>query len=84
MVVRCVLNVGEIVYKQNDYILHNMVYTGCFLNSFSIISTFRYQYFPSRRGGVSGFGIPPASSRRQPGNNNNRHDWGAGHQLGGH
>jgi len=32
---------------------------------------------------VSGFGAPQATARRQPGGGN-RHDWGAGQQLGGH
>lgn len=48
-----------------------------------------YRYFPSRQGGVSGFGQAPAS-RRRPGDDgaNNGggwrgHNWGAGHHLGG-
>ncbi|OCT77141.1 hypothetical protein XELAEV_18032338mg [Xenopus laevis] len=48
---------------------------------------FLYRWLPSRRGGggISGFGIPPASARRveeeQPGAGR-RHDWGQGFRLG--
>ena len=43
----------------------------------------RYRYFPDRRGGVSGFGVPPSSTRRQaPDDHGGRHAWGRGHQLG--
>uniref|UniRef100_A0A8D0G8Z5 Derlin n=1 Tax=Sphenodon punctatus TaxID=8508 RepID=A0A8D0G8Z5_SPHPU len=46
---------------------------------------FLYRWLPSRRGGVSGFGIPPASMRRavddQQGGG--RHNWGQGFRLGG-
>ncbi|KAL3860205.1 hypothetical protein ACJMK2_010361 [Sinanodonta woodiana] len=43
-----------------------------------------YKYFPNRRGGVSGFGVPPASRRRDDDNNGDpgRHPWGRGEQLG--
>ena len=43
----------------------------------------RYRYFPNRRGGVSGFGVPPASNRRQQADDHGgRHAWGRGQQLG--
>lgn len=44
-----------------------------------------YKYFPNRRGGVSGFGMAPSSRRQTPDNNgdNQRHNWGRGHNLGG-
>ncbi|KAG2467246.1 DERL1 protein, partial [Polypterus senegalus] len=48
---------------------------------------FLYRFFPSRRGGVSGFGAPPPS-RRPAGNEQDaarggfRHNWGQGHRLG--
>ncbi|XP_065913744.1 derlin-1-like [Dysidea avara] len=42
-----------------------------------------YKYFPNCRGGVSGFGAPQPTARRYPGDDN-RHNWGAGQQLGGH
>ncbi|KAL4234371.1 Derlin 1 [Mactra antiquata] len=54
-----------------------------------LISTpqFLYKYFPNRRGGVSGFGQAPASTRRPNNDDNNdpgRHHWGRGGQvLGG-
>ncbi|ESN98693.1 hypothetical protein HELRODRAFT_67318 [Helobdella robusta] len=40
-----------------------------------------YKYFPNRRGGVSGFGVAPAT--RRPDDNQQRHSWGRGQQLGG-
>uniref|UniRef100_A0A6I8PCC9 Derlin n=1 Tax=Ornithorhynchus anatinus TaxID=9258 RepID=A0A6I8PCC9_ORNAN len=46
---------------------------------------FLYRWLPSRRGGISGFGVPPASMRRaaedQPGGGG-RHNWGQGFRLG--
>jgi len=43
----------------------------------------RYRYFPDRRGGVSGFGVPPSSTRRQQADDQGgRHVWGRGNQLG--
>nr|XP_022286199.1 derlin-1-like isoform X2 [Crassostrea virginica]XP_022345837.1 derlin-1-like isoform X2 [Crassostrea virginica] len=43
-----------------------------------------YKYFPNRRGGVSGFGVPPSSRRAAPNDNgdNQRHNWGRGFNLG--
>jgi hypothetical protein len=42
---------------------------------------FRYHFFPNeQRGGIRGFGEPPAS--RRPDNGGGRHDWGRGHVLG--
>lgn len=42
-----------------------------------------YRYFPDRRGGVSGFGVPPSSTRRQQADDQGgRHVWGRGNQLG--
>lgn len=46
----------------------------------------RYQMFPNRRGGVSGFGVPP-SRRPVPqeqagGGGGGRHNWGQGFRLG--
>lgn len=40
---------------------------------------------PNRRGGVSGFGMAQSSRRQTPDNNrdNQRHNWGRGHNLGG-
>ncbi|XP_048848954.1 derlin-1 isoform X2 [Brienomyrus brachyistius] len=44
---------------------------------------FLYRFFPSRRGGVSGFGIPPPSRRLdQGGPEGGRHNWGQGFRLG--
>uniref|UniRef100_A0A3P9BHW9 Derlin n=2 Tax=Haplochromini TaxID=319058 RepID=A0A3P9BHW9_9CICH len=47
---------------------------------------FLYRFFPNRRGGVSGFGVPP--TRRQAPQDNagglgGRHNWGQGFRLGG-
>lgn len=44
----------------------------------------RYRWLPSRRGGVSGFGVPPASMRRAADQNGGggRHNWGQGFRLG--
>ncbi|XP_065913746.1 derlin-1-like [Dysidea avara] len=42
-----------------------------------------YKYFPSRRGGVSGFGAPQPTAHKCLGDDN-RHNWGAGQQFGGH
>uniref|UniRef100_A0A3B3QUC6 Derlin n=1 Tax=Paramormyrops kingsleyae TaxID=1676925 RepID=A0A3B3QUC6_9TELE len=45
-----------------------------------------YRFFPSRRGGVSGFGAPPPSRRQaapdQGGAGGGRHNWGQGFRLG--
>ncbi|XP_077454357.1 derlin-1 [Stigmatopora argus] len=56
----------------------------------SFLSTphFLYRFFPTRRGGVSGFGVPP--TRRAPpregagggGGRGGRHNWGEGFRLG--
>ncbi|KAF6099096.1 derlin 1 [Phyllostomus discolor] len=45
---------------------------------------FLYRWLPSRRGGVSGFGVPPASVRRAADQNGGggRHHWGQGFRLG--
>uniref|UniRef100_A0A673U4Q5 Derlin n=1 Tax=Suricata suricatta TaxID=37032 RepID=A0A673U4Q5_SURSU len=45
---------------------------------------FLYRWLPSRRGGVSGFGVPPASVRRAADQNGGgrRHNWGQGFWLG--
>ncbi|XP_021563380.1 derlin-1 isoform X2 [Carlito syrichta] len=45
---------------------------------------FLYRWLPSRRGGVSGFGAPPASMRRAADQNGGggRHHWGQGFRLG--
>ncbi|XP_063087221.1 derlin-1 isoform X1 [Cavia porcellus] len=45
---------------------------------------FLYRWLPSRRGGVSGFGVPPASVRRAADQNGGggRHNWGQGFRLG--
>ncbi|EDV18822.1 uncharacterized protein TRIADDRAFT_51239 [Trichoplax adhaerens] len=46
--------------------------------------SFLYRYFPSRRGGVSGFGVPPASRRPEnEGQGFRGHRWGTGQTLGG-
>lgn len=42
-----------------------------------------YRYFPNRRGGVAGFGMAPASRRRQDDNQELHHRWGRGRTLGG-
>ena len=46
---------------------------------------FRYKLFPIQRGGVSGFGMPPANRRPAEGAGENAggHRWGQGNQLGG-
>lgn len=43
----------------------------------------RYQYFPNRRGGVAGIGVPPTRrpAAQRPGGVG-RHNWGQGHHLG--
>ena len=60
-------------------------------NDFVVFSHFvsrplcsRYRWLPSRRGGVSGFGVPPASMRRAADQNGGggRHNWGQGFRLG--
>ncbi|KAG8133921.1 hypothetical protein E2320_011666 [Naja naja] len=45
---------------------------------------FLYKWLPNRRGGVSGFGVPPASMRRPADNRqgDTRHNWGQGFRLG--
>ncbi|XP_068178939.1 derlin-1 [Antennarius striatus] len=54
----------------------------------SFISTpdILYRYFPNRRGGVSGFGVPPtrrpAAQEPVGGGGGGRHSWGQGHRLG--
>ncbi|MGH0126810.1 UNVERIFIED_CONTAM: hypothetical protein FKN15_024011 [Acipenser sinensis] len=54
----------------------------------TLLSTpqFLYRFFPSRRGGVSGFGAPPPSrghaADEQAGARGGRHNWGQGFQLG--
>lgn len=61
----------------------------------SFLSTpeFLYRFFPNRRGGVSGFGVPPsrrpAAQEQAPGGGGGgpaggrRHNWGQGFRLGG-
>uniref|UniRef100_A0A3B5B289 Derlin n=1 Tax=Stegastes partitus TaxID=144197 RepID=A0A3B5B289_9TELE len=60
----------------------------------SFLSTpeFLYRFFPSRRGGVSGFGVPPSRrpAAQEPaagggggGGLGGRHNWGQGFRLGG-
>jgi len=44
---------------------------------------FMYNWFPNRRGGVAGFGMPPASRRRDDNDNRGGHTWGRGNALGG-
>ncbi|XP_041798466.1 derlin-1 [Chelmon rostratus] len=48
---------------------------------------FLYRYFPNRRGGVSGFGVPPtrrpAVQEQAGGGGGGRHNWGQGFRLGG-
>lgn len=43
-----------------------------------------YRWLPNRRGGVSGFGVPPASMRRaaEDQQGGGRHNWGQGFRLG--
>ncbi|KAK3551436.1 hypothetical protein QTP70_017313 [Hemibagrus guttatus] len=44
-----------------------------------------YRWFPNRRGGVSGFGVPPTRRRdpqEQAGGGGGRHNWGQGFRLG--
>lgn len=59
-----------------------------YCNIFPIISSFfplRYQMLPNRRGGVSGFGVPPSRRpvpQEQPGGGGGRHAWGQGFRLG--
>uniref|UniRef100_F6YNS5 Derlin n=1 Tax=Equus caballus TaxID=9796 RepID=F6YNS5_HORSE len=45
---------------------------------------FLYHWLPNRRGGVSGFGVPPANMRRAADQNGGggRHNWGQGFRLG--
>lgn len=46
----------------------------------------RYRLFPNRRGGVSGFGVPPsrrpAAQEQAGGGGGGRHNWGQGFRLG--
>lgn len=44
---------------------------------------FLYTYFPKQRGGMSGFGMPPPRRQQEGGQGERRHNWGAGHALGG-
>uniref|UniRef100_A0A8C3AE27 Derlin n=1 Tax=Cyclopterus lumpus TaxID=8103 RepID=A0A8C3AE27_CYCLU len=52
---------------------------------------FLYRFFPNRRGGVSGFGVPPTRPAAQEqgggggggGGRGGRHTWGEGFRLGG-
>lgn len=47
---------------------------------------FLYRFFPNRRGGVSGFGVPPtrrAAPQEQAGFGGGRYNWGQGFRLGG-
>uniref|UniRef100_A0A8C0HKQ4 Derlin n=1 Tax=Buteo japonicus TaxID=224669 RepID=A0A8C0HKQ4_9AVES len=55
----------------------------CFSNS-PFLSCCRYRWLPNRRGGVSGFGVPPASMRRaaEDQQGGGRHNWGQGFRLG--
>lgn len=47
---------------------------------------FRYHYFPNRRGGVAGIGVPPtrrpAAQQFGGGGSGGRHNWGQGYHLG--
>ncbi|XP_022045377.1 derlin-1 [Acanthochromis polyacanthus] len=57
----------------------------------SFLSTpeFLYRFFPNRRGGISGFGVPPSRrpAAQEPaaggGGGGGRHNWGQGFRLGG-
>lgn len=53
----------------------------------SFLSTpeFLYRFFPNRRGGVSGFGVPPSRPAQPAGGGMGigRHNWGQGNRLGG-
>ncbi|XP_070767642.1 derlin-1 isoform X2 [Enoplosus armatus] len=54
--------------------------------SFLTTPEFLYRYFPNRRGGVSGFGVPPSRPAAQEpvrGGGGGRHNWGQGNRLGG-
>uniref|UniRef100_A0A2K6F2C5 Derlin n=1 Tax=Propithecus coquereli TaxID=379532 RepID=A0A2K6F2C5_PROCO len=55
-----------------------------FLINFLSTPQFLYRWLPSRRGGVSGFGVPPASMRRAADQNGGggRHNWRQGFRLG--
>lgn len=50
----------------------------------SLLACPRYRWLPNRRGGVSGFGVPPASMRRaaEEQRGGGRHNWGQGFRLG--
>ena len=52
--------------------------------SSNVIFSLRYKLLPNRQGGVSGFGVPPAS--RRPRDQDNQGGgwggWGRGHRLG--
>ena len=42
----------------------------------------RHKLLPSRRGGVSGFGMAPQTRVQQPRDDGMRHRWGGGNRLG--
>jgi len=50
--------------------------------SFLQTPSFLYNWFPTRRGGVHGFGAAP-TNRRPAANDRGGHNWGQGNQLGG-
>lgn len=58
----------------------------CFVLQIFCPLCFRYRYFPNRRGGVAGFGVPPtrrpAAQRMGGGGGGGRHNWGQGYHLG--
>ncbi|XP_041376840.1 derlin-1-like [Gigantopelta aegis] len=64
-----VLNLDSIYRVQLVLIIFNLFFN-------------RYKYFPNRRGGVAGFGMPPSSRRRPEDDHGGRHAWGQGNQLG--
>lgn len=47
-----------------------------------MITFYRYKLLPNRSGGVSGFGMPPASRRpADAAGGGGRHAWGQGRRL---
>ncbi|KAI3360606.1 hypothetical protein L3Q82_002473 [Scortum barcoo] len=53
--------------------------------SFLFVPEILYRYFPNRRGGVAGFGVPPSrrpAAQEQAGGGGGRHNWGQGFRLG--
>ena len=72
-------------YSHASYVTHLClaISTDLWYAVYKVLFYSRYKYFPNCRGGVSGFGAPQPTARRYPGDDN-RHNWGAGQQLGGH